>query len=94
MQSRKEKSHVLNFLVLSILCLFQCLSFSCFSFSVSVRDGFCADSPLCRGTSQGKYGSKTIDLVCAAETVGMIGEIDEIREIELVLVVSVKCDKE
>ena len=64
-----------------------------FSFSVSVRDGFCADSPLCRGTSKGKYGSRTIDLVCAGETVGKIGEIDEISEIELVLVVSVNCDK-
>ena len=62
-------------------------------FSVSVRDGFCADSPLCRGTSKGKYGSRTIDLVCAGETVGMIGEIDEISEIERVLVVSVNCDK-
>ena len=64
-----------------------------FSFSVPVRDGFCADPPLCRGTSKGKYGSRTIDLVCAGETVGKIGEIDEISEIELVLVVSVNCDK-
>ena len=30
----------------------------------TVRDGICVDPPLCRGTSQGKYGSKTIDLVC------------------------------
>ena len=49
---------------------------------------------LCRGTSQGKYGSRTIDLVCVGETVGKIGEVDEIGERELVLVVSVRCGKE
>ena len=59
-----------------------------------VRDGICVDPPLCRGTSQGKYGSRIIDLVCAGETVGKMGEVDEICERELVLVVSVRCGKE
>ena len=59
-----------------------------------MRDGFRVDPPLCRGTSQGKYGSSTIDLVCAGETVGKIGEVDETGERELVLVVSVRCGKE
>ena len=29
-----------------------------------MRDRICVDSPLCRGTSQGKYGSRIIGLVC------------------------------
>ena len=41
-----------------------------------------------------KYGSRTIDLVCAGETVGKIGEVDEMGERELVLEVSVRCGKE
>ena len=52
----------------------------------------CVDSPLCRGTPQGKYGSSTKDLVCAGETVGKVGEVDEMGERELVLVV--RCGKE
>ena len=48
---------------------------------ITVRDGICVDPPLCRGTSQGKCGSRTIDLVC-------VGEIGEVGERELVLVVS------
>ena len=28
----------------------------------SVRDGICVDQPLCRGTSQGIYGSRIIGL--------------------------------
>ena len=54
----------------------------------------CVDPPLCRGTSQGKYGSSTIVLVCEGETVGKIGEADGMGERELVLVVSVRCGKE
>ena len=57
-------------------------------------DGICVDPPLCRGTSQGKHGSRIIDLVCEGETVGKIGEVDEMGERELVLVVSVRCGKE
>ena len=45
-----------------------------------MRDGICVDPPLCRGTSQGKYGSRTIDLVCVGETVGKVGEVDEMGE--------------
>ena len=56
-----------------------------------MRDVICVDPPLCRGTSQGKYGSCTKDLVCVGEIVGKIGEVGER---ELVLVVSVKCGKE
>ena len=56
-----------------------------------VRDGICVDQPLCRGTSQGKYGSRSLDLVCAGETVGKLAEVGER---ELVLVVSVRCGKE
>ena len=59
-----------------------------------MRDGICADPPICRGTLQGKYGSGIIDLVCAGETVGKIGEVDEMGERELVLVVNVRCGKE
>ena len=59
-----------------------------------MRDGICVDPPLCRGTSQGKCGSSTIDLVCVGETVGKIGEVDEMGGRDLVLVVSVRCGKE
>ena len=59
-----------------------------------MRDGICVDPPLCRGTSQGKYGSRTIDFVCAGETVGKIREVNEMGERELGLVVSVRCGKE
>ena len=61
---------------------------------LSVRDGICVDPPLCRGTSQGLYGSRIIGLVRKGETVGKIGEVDEMDETELVLVVSVRCGKE
>ena len=54
-----------------------------------MTDGICVDPPLCRGTSHGKYGSCTKDLVCVGETVGKMGEVSE-RE----LVVSVRCGKE
>ena len=60
-------------------------------------DGICVDPPLCRGTSQGIYiymGSRIIGLVCKGETVGKKGEVDEMGERELVLVVSVRCGKE
>ena len=33
-------------------------------------------------------------MLCAGETVGKIGEVDEMGERELVLVVSVNCGKE
>ena len=59
-----------------------------------VRDGICVDPPLCRGPSQGTYGFRLIGLVCECETVGKIGEVDEMGERELVLVVSVRCGKE
>ena len=59
-----------------------------------VRDGICVDPPLCRGTSQGVFGSRIIGLVCEGETVGKTGEVDEMGERELVLVVSVRCGKE
>ena len=58
-----------------------------------VRDGICVDPPLCRGTSQGKYGSRIMALVCKGETVGKIREVDEMGERETVLVVNVKCGK-
>ena len=58
-----------------------------------MRDGICVDPPLCRGTSQGIYGSRIIGLVCKGETVGKVREVDEMGERELVLVVSVKCGK-
>ena len=57
-------------------------------------DGTCVDPPLCRGTSQGFYGLRIIGLVCELETVGKIGQVDEMGERELVLVVSVRCGKE
>ena len=56
-----------------------------------VRNGMCVDPPLCRGTSQGILGSRIIGLVCKGETVGKIGEVDEMGERELVLVVSLRC---
>ena len=59
-----------------------------------MRDGFCVDPPICRGTSQGLYGRRIIGLVCKGETVGKTREMDEMGERELVLVVSVRCDKE
>ena len=62
--------------------------------ALSVRDGICVDPPLCRGTSQGIYGSRIIGHVCKSETVGKIGEVDEIGERELVRVVSVRCGKQ
>ena len=40
------------------------------------------------------YGSRIIGLVCKGETVGKKGEVDEMGERELVLVVSVRCGKE
>ena len=42
----------------------------------------------------GKNALSTIGLVCVGETVGKIGEVDEMGERELVLVVSVKCGKD
>ena len=59
-----------------------------------MRDGICVDPTLRRGTSQGKYGSRTMELVCEGETVGKIEEVDEMGERELVLVVRVRCGKE
>ena len=59
-----------------------------------MRDGICVDPPLCRGTSQGFYGSRIIGLVCKRETVGKKGEVDDMGERQLVLVVSVRCGKE
>ena len=59
--------------------------------SQPVREGICVDSPLCRGTSQGKYSSCTKCLACVGEIVGKTGEEGER---EHVLVVSVRCGKE
>ena len=59
-----------------------------------VTDGICVDPPLWRGTSHGKYGSMIIGFVWRGETVGKIGEVDEMGERELVLEVSVRCGKE
>ena len=59
-----------------------------------MRDGICVDPPLCRGTSQGKYESRIMGLVCNGETVGKVGEVGEKCERELVLLVSVRCGKE
>ena len=39
-------------------------------------------------------GFRIIGLVCEGETVGKIGEADEMGERKLVLVVSVRCGKE
>ena len=61
--------------------------------ALPVGDGICVEPPLCRGTSQGKYGSSTTALVCVGETVGKTGEVVEMGDRELVLVVSVKCGK-
>ena len=44
----------------------------------------CVDSPLCRESSQGIHGLIVVGLVCEGETVGKIGEVDEIER-ELVL---------
>ena len=45
--------------------------------------------------SQGKYGSRTIGLVCVlVRPSEKIGEVDEMGERELVFVVSVRCGKE
>ena len=38
-------------------------------------------------------GRRITGLVCKGETVGKIGEVDEIGDRELVLVISVKCGK-
>ena len=59
-----------------------------------MRDGICVDPPHCRGSSQGILGSRIKELACKSETVGKIGEMDEIGERELVLVVSDRCGKE
>ena len=56
-----------------------------------MREGIRVDPPPCRGTSEGKYGLRIMDLVCAGEIVGKIGEVGER---EFVLVVSVRCGKE
>ena len=50
--------------------------------TLCVRDGICVDLPLCHGTSQGIYGSRFIGLLCEGETVGKVGEVDEIGERE------------
>ena len=57
--------------------------------ALGVRDGICVDPQL-----QGFYESRIIGLVCEGETVGKTGEVDEMGERELVLVVSVRCGKE
>ena len=59
-----------------------------------MRDGICVDPPLCRETSQNKYGSSTTNLVCVGETVGKIVEVDEMGERELVLVFTVRSGME
>ena len=43
---------------------------------------------------QGFYGSRDIGLVCVGEAVRKIGEVDEMGERDLVLMVSDRCDKE
>ena len=40
---------------------------------------------------QGFYGSRAIGLVCVGETVRKIGEVDEMGERDLVLMVSDRC---
>ena len=45
--------------------------------------------PLCREPSQGIYGLRFTVLVCEGETVGKIGDAEEMDERELVLVVNV-----
>ena len=50
----------------------------------AVRDGICVDPPLCRGPSQGVFGLRFTVLVCEGETVGKMGEVDEMGERELV----------
>ena len=49
-----------------------------------MRERICVDPPLCRGTSQGIYGSCTERLVYIGEIVKKIGEVDE-RELVLVV---------
>ena len=61
------------------------------SYVESVRDGICVLPPLCRGTSQGEYGSCSKGLVCVGKIVEKRGEV--VRE-NFVLVVSVKCGKD
>ena len=56
--------------------------------------GFCVDPPLCRGTSQGKDGSRIIHIACAGETFGRTGEVDEMGDREFVLALCVRCGKE
>ena len=53
------------------------------------RLDLCRSSTSCRETSQSLYGSSIIVFVCKSETIGEIGEMDEMGERELVLVVSV-----
>ena len=59
--------------------------------TASVRDVIWVDPPLCRGTSQGKYGSRAKGLGCDGE---IVGKICEVSEREHVLVVSVRRGKE
>ena len=49
---------------------------------------------LCWSTTQGTYGLGIIRLVCEGETVGKIGDVDEIGGRKLVLVASVRCGTE
>ena len=57
--------------------------------SLPVRDGICVDPPLCRGTSQGIFRVENHRAcVQKVRTVGKVGEVDEMGERELVLVVS------
>ena len=67
---------------------------TCEEIHFCVRDGICLDPPLCRGASQGMYGLRIKGLVCEGETVGKIGEVDEMGQRELVLVVTVRGGKE
>ena len=52
-----------------------------------MKNGICADPPLCRGTSQGKYSS------CAKGRV-RVGRTGEVGERELLIVDGVRCGKE
>ena len=61
--------------------------------SEQVRDGICVDPPLCRHRRV-YFGLRITGLVCEGETVGKMGEVDQMGERELVLVVSVRCGKE
>ena len=62
--------------------------------STGARARICVGPPLCREPSQGTCGLRIIELVCEGETVGKIGEVEEMGQRELVLVLSVKCGKE